>query len=230
MYREVVRDLGRGQTYSLISLPTRSGVQLFLKRLIDVIISASALFLFAPVLSVIFLLVRRDGGPALYRQKRVGRDGKIFHCYKIRSMVMNSDSVLEELLKRDERAQREFQTYWKLANDPRITSLGYFLRKYSLDELPQLYNVLRGDMSIVGPRPRAVAEFQRTNFLVNGVDPYLSVRPGLTGLWQISGRNNIDLEGKVKLDSRYVETWSIRSDFLIILSTFRAVFLGEGAL
>jgi lipopolysaccharide/colanic/teichoic acid biosynthesis glycosyltransferase len=230
MFRDIVEGSEKDAvSYQLIAAPRRVGVQAVVKRLMDIVISASALVLFAPVLAALFLVVKRDGGPALYRQRRVGRGGKIFRCYKVRSMVMDSDRILQEVLEKDPEARREFETFWKLSKDPRITPFGAFMRRYSFDELPQFYNVLRGDMSIVGPRPRSETEIHRTNFIVTGIDPYLSVRPGLTGLWQISGRNNIDLEGKVQLDATYIQTWSIRKDIAIILSTFRVVFLADGA-
>jgi lipopolysaccharide/colanic/teichoic acid biosynthesis glycosyltransferase len=230
MFREVLKDVDQNPVpYRSMATPRWTGGRVILKRVMDIVISASALMLFAPVLSLLILLVKRDGGPAFYAQWRVGRGGKYFRCYKIRSMVMDSDRILEELLARDERANREYQLYWKLSKDPRITPIGAILRRYSLDELPQLLNILRGDMSIVGPRPRSINELHRTNFLVRGIDPYLSVRPGLTGLWQISGRNNIDLEGKIRLDTKYVETWSINQDVTIIMATFRVVFMGDGA-
>ena len=154
----------------------------------------------------------------------------MFPCFKFRTMVEDADRVLEQLLAEDAALRQEFQRFWKLKDDPRVTLVGKFLRRYSLDELPQIFNVLRGDMSLVGPRPRPVSEMQYFESVMPEFNhAYLSVKPGLTGLWQISGRNHLTLEEKAELDARYARDWSVRGDFAIILATFPIVFSGDGA-
>ncbi|HGZ2112665.1 TPA: undecaprenyl-phosphate galactose phosphotransferase WbaP, partial [Escherichia coli] len=172
-----------------------------LKRLFDIIASIAIIILLSPVLLYISRLVKKDGGPAIYGHERIGKDGKPFKCLKFRSMVTNSKDVLNELLQNDPEAKREWDTTFKLKNDPRITKIGAVLRRTSLDELPQLFNVLKGEMSLVGPRPIITAELERYN---EEVDYYLLSKPGMTGLWQVSGRSDVDYETRVYLDAWYV--------------------------
>ncbi|MBV0391318.1 undecaprenyl-phosphate galactose phosphotransferase WbaP, partial [Escherichia coli] len=169
-----------------------------LKRLFDIIASIAIIILLSPVLLYISRLVKKDGGPAIYGHERIGQDGKPFKCLKFRSMVTNSKDVLNELLQNDPEAKREWDTTFKLKNDPRITKIGAVLRRTSLDELPQLFNVLKGEMSLVGPRPIITAELERYN---EEVDYYLLSKPGMTGLWQVSGRSDVDYETRVYLDA-----------------------------
>ncbi|HCO2510219.1 TPA: undecaprenyl-phosphate galactose phosphotransferase WbaP, partial [Escherichia coli] len=176
-----------------------------LKRLFDIIASIAIIILLSPVLLYISRLVKKDGGPAIYGHERIGQDGKPFKCLKFRSMVTNSKDVLNELLQNDPEAKREWDTTFKLKNDPRITKIGAVLRRTSLDELPQLFNVLKGEMSLVGPRPIITAELERYN---EEVDYYLLSKPGMTGLWQVSGRSDVDYETRVYLDAWYVKNWS----------------------
>jgi exopolysaccharide production protein ExoY len=178
------------------------------------------------LLAVGFLIWQRDGAPIFFGHYRVGRDGRLFHCLKFRSMLRNSEQVLADLLRDDPAARAEWQRDQKLTNDPRITPIGHFLRRSSLDELPQLLNVLRGEMNIVGPRPITVDELQRYGLTRWH---YLSVQPGMTGLWQVSGRNNTTYEERVALDQRYVEQRSFGKDLAILLKTVRVVLLREGA-
>ena len=189
--------------------------------------AALLLILLSPLMAVVaFLIWRRDGAPVLFAHYRVGHDGKLFRCMKFRSMLRNSDQLLAELLHDDPQVRAEWDRDQKLANDPRVTAVGHFLRRTSLDELPQLLNVLRGEMSLVGPRPITVAELTR----YGGVRwHYLSVRPGITGLWQVSGRNNTTYEERVALDRRYVEQRSVWLDLSILLKTVRVVVLREGS-
>jgi len=202
----------------------------FLKRTLDVVACSIFIIAFAPLIAFLIILVSLDGGPAFYSQKRIGRNGAIFPCFKFRTMVEDADRVLEQLLAEDAALRQEFQRFWKLKDDPRVTLVGRFLRRYSLDELPQIFNVLRGDMSLVGPRPRPVSEMQYFESIMPEFNyAYLSVKPGLTGLWQISGRNHLTLEEKAELDARYARDWSVRGDFAIILATFPIVFSGDGA-
>ena len=185
------------------------------------------LLLLSPVMLVItFLIWRRDGAPVLFAHYRVGQGGKLFRCMKFRSMLRNSEQVLAELLATDENAREEWARDQKLSNDPRITGVGHFLRKSSLDELPQLLNVLRGEMALVGPRPVTVGELTRYGKVRWH---YLSVRPGITGLWQVSGRNNTTYEERVALDRRYVEQKSFLMDVGILFKTVKVVVAREGA-
>jgi Undecaprenyl-phosphate galactose phosphotransferase WbaP len=185
------------------------------------------LLLLSPLMGVVvFLIWRRDGAPILFAHYRVGLDGKLFACLKFRTMLRNSEQILSELLRDDPEARAEWVRDQKLTNDPRITAVGHFLRKSSLDELPQLLNVLRGEMSLVGPRPVTVAELTRYGKVRWD---YLSVRPGITGLWQVSGRNNTTYEERVALDHRYVQQRSLWLDIGILLKTVRVVVLREGA-
>jgi len=202
----------------------------FLKRTLDVVACSIFIIAFAPLIAFLIILVSLAGGPAFYSQKRIGRNGAMFPCFKFRTMVEDADRVLEQLLAEDAALRQEFQRFWKLKDDPRVTLVGKFLRRYSLDELPQIFNVLRGDMSLVGPRPRPVSEMQYFESVMPEFNhAYLSVKPGLTGLWQISGRNHLTLEEKAELDARYARDWSVRGDFAIILATFPIVFSGDGA-
>jgi Undecaprenyl-phosphate galactose phosphotransferase WbaP len=185
------------------------------------------LMLLTPLMAVVtFLIWRRDGAPVLFAHYRVGQGGKLFRCMKFRTMLRNSEQVLSDLLRDDPQARAEWARDQKLGNDPRITPVGHFLRKSSLDELPQLLNVLRGEMSLVGPRPITVAELTRYGKVRWH---YLSVRPGITGLWQVSGRNNTTYEERVALDRHYVEARSLWLDVGILVKTVRVVVAREGA-
>jgi lipopolysaccharide/colanic/teichoic acid biosynthesis glycosyltransferase len=201
-----------------------------LKRAFDAVVSCLFVVAFAPAIALLAILVMLDGGPALYAQKRVGRNGLIFRCWKFRTMVEDADLVLTELLATDPALRLEYTKFWKLKDDPRVTKVGKVLRRSSLDELPQIFNVIRGDMSLVGPRPRSIDEirfFESMTPEFNNV--YKSVKPGLTGLWQISGRNRLTLKEKGELDAQYARSWSFRNDLAIILATVPIVILGDGA-
>jgi len=196
------------------------------KRVFDAVISALLLLVLAPVFLYLGYQIKKDGGPIFYSQQRIGRQGKPFRCYKFRSMVVDADSVLDEILS----GNLEFRDQWvreqKLKDDPRITQIGRRLRKYSLDELPQLWNVLKGDMSLVGPRPVLADELARYG---NSASYYLQIPPGITGLWQVSGRNNLSYETRVNLDSWYVRNWSLWYDITILFKTIKVVFTRDGA-
>jgi len=185
------------------------------------------LVVLSPLMAVVtFLIWRRDGTPVLFGHYRVGRGGRLFRCMKFRSMLRNSEQLLADHLRENPQARAEWARDQKLENDPRITAVGHFLRRSSLDELPQLLNVLRGEMSLVGPRPITVAELTRYGRVRWH---YLSVRPGITGLWQVSGRNNTSYDERVALDQRYVEQRSFWLDLSILFRTVRVVVLREGA-
>lgn len=203
----------------------RRGPQLA-KRLFDVAGSLVLLMLLAPFFATIAWRIRRDGGKAIYAHGRVGRHGRPFNCYKFRSMIANADMVLAELLANDPVARAEWERDFKLKNDPRITPVGAFLRKTSLDELPQLWNVFKGEMSMVGPRPIVTEELGRYG---DQVGYYLEARPGMTGLWQISGRNDVDYGDRVNLDAWYVKNWSLWYDIVILLKTVKVVLGKSGA-
>lgn len=196
------------------------------KRLFDIVVAAALVVMLVPFWCIIGFLVSRDKGPALYGHTRVGLRGERFACLKFRSMLPNADRILNELLERDPKAREEWQRDYKLKNDPRITRIGAFLRKTSLDELPQLFNVLKGDMSLVGPRPIVQDELSR--YGLNG-GYYLQVRPGITGIWQVSGRNDVDYTTRVNYDAWYVKNWSLWTDVVILFKTVRVVLGRVGA-
>ncbi len=206
-----------------VELPSYEGGKHVLKRALDVAASAIALLLLAPFLLVIALVVYRDSpGPVIFRQERVGRAGKTFSMLKFRSMVATAESDLETLLDQNEGAGALF----KMRADPRVTRVGRVLRKYSLDELPQLMNILRGEMSLVGPRPPLPSEVETYG---DRVHRRLYIKPGLTGMWQVNGRSNLDWDESVRLDLYYVENWSIVGDLVIIWRTFKVLVNPVGA-
>ena len=203
----------------------RPGLQL-IKRCFDLAASICVLIVGAPILLWIAAKVMASGRPIFYGHKRVGQNGKHFLCYKFRTMAVNADVLLKELLERDPEARAEWDRDFKLKNDPRITSIGQFLRRTSLDELPQLWNVLKGEMSLVGPRPVVDAELERYG---PQVDYYLEAKPGVTGLWQVSGRNDVSYDTRVYLDAWYVKNWSLFNDIVILLKTVKVIFKKDGA-
>jgi len=196
------------------------------KRLFDIVGSVAFIMLLSPLLVYISLKVRKDGGPAIYGHERIGQNGKPFKCLKFRSMVINSKEVLDELLENNAQARQEWDLTFKLKYDPRITTIGHFLRRTSLDELPQLFNVLKGEMSLVGPRPIITAELER---YYDEVEYYLLSKPGMTGLWQVSGRSEVDYSTRVYLDAWYVKNWSMWNDIAILFKTVSVVLRREGA-
>jgi undecaprenyl-phosphate galactose phosphotransferase len=170
--------------------------------------------------------LKMDGGRVIFSHLRVGKKGKIFKCYKFRSMIPNADQALHNLLSNNPDLQAEWNRDHKLKNDPRISKLGAFLRQSSLDELPQLFNVLKSEMSLVGPRPIVSEELEKYGLEKSY---YLMVRPGMTGLWQVSGRNNVDYDARVYLDAWYVKNWSLWYDLAILFKTFKVVLAQRGA-
>lgn len=211
--------------FQLVGIPTETASRR-LKRYLDVAIAGTTLVAFSVLFAFIALAIRaHDGGPALIRHRRIGKDGASFPCLKFRTMVVDADAVLVRHLAENPDALVEWKANRKLKNDPRVTALGRVLRSTSLDELPQVINVLRGEMSIVGPRPIVAEETVRYG---SAFADYKSVRPGLTGLWQCSGRNDISYEQRVLLDSRYVREWSLKWDIAIILMTIPAVIRSRG--
>ena len=199
----------------------------FLKRTVDITASAAALLLLSPVFLVTSLAIRKDSdGPAMFTQKRIGKDGKLFEIYKFRTMVPDADKKLFEMLEKDEKAREEYKLNKKLKNDPRITKLGNFLRKTSIDELPQLINVLKGDMSLVGPRPYLPREIKDMG---EYYDTIIESKPGITGLWQVSGRSNTTFEERLHFDKEYNEKKSFTYDMGLLVKTVGSVVKGDGA-
>jgi undecaprenyl-phosphate galactose phosphotransferase len=196
------------------------------KRVFDLMVSMLVLALGSPVFVFIALQVASTGRPIFFGHTRVGRHNMPFKCYKFRTMAPNADKLLADLLASDPAARAEWDRDFKLKNDPRITKIGHFLRKTSLDEIPQILNVLRGEMSLVGPRPIVTAELERYG---NQVDYYLEARPGITGLWQISGRNDVTYDTRVNLDTWYVKNWSLFNDVVILFRTVKVIFRKDGA-
>lgn len=207
----------------------RSGnIRLVLKRGFDIAGAAMLLLILLPLLPFLALAVRMDGGPALYRHSRVGLNGRTFNCLKYRTMVVGADQMLANHLAKDPLASAEWAATRKLKHDPRITRIGRVMRAASLDELPQLLNVLRGEMSLVGPRPVVHEELEK-HYGVTGRNAYAATKPGITGLWQVSGRSGTSYEDRVSLDITYARTWSLFLDMKILLRTVPAVLARRGA-
>lgn len=184
---------------------------------------------FALILHIIIsILIKIDSfGDILYKQKRLGEKGKIFSCYKYRSMYINGDEILEEYLKNNPEEIEYYSIYHKYKHDPRITRVGKFLRATSLDEFPQFFNILRNDMNLIGPRPYMIGE--KSKIAKENEDIILEVKPGITGLWQVSGRNNLSFEKRVELDKWYIQNWSLWMDFIIFIKTIKVVLFKIGA-
>lgn len=200
---------------------------LITKRIFDIVFSIFLIFLFSPIIVITAILIKLTSkGPIFYVQERPGRFGRMIKIYKFRTMYLDADKKLEEILKNNEELREEFMKYRKLKNDPRITPIGKILRRFSIDEIPQLFNVLKGDMSIVGPRPYQIDEIEHMG---EYKDIVLSVRPGLTGLWQISGRSDLSFQAKLKIETWYVLNWNLWLDLFIIIRTIPAVISGKGA-
>ena len=196
------------------------------KRLFDVVVGSALLVFLAPLMAVIAAAVKLDGGAAVFGHRRVGADGRSFRCWKFRSMVPNADQVLAELLESDPAARAEWERDFKLRNDPRITPIGRFLRVTSLDELPQLFNVLAGEMSLIGPRPIVAAEVARYG---EAYRYYCACRPGMTGMWQVSGRNRVDYRRRIAFDQQYATNWSFLLDLSVLCRTVVVVTSRNGA-
>ena len=196
------------------------------KTCLDVSAAVAGLIVLLPLLLLVGLLVSLDGGPVLFAHSRIGRGGRSFPCLKFRTMAVNGDQILADYLAGDPAAAAIWAQQRKLANDPRVTRIGRILRKTSLDEMPQLLNVLRREMSLVGPRPIVAAEVPLYG---ECIVKYYRVRPGLTGAWQVSGRSTTSYERRVALDTQYVDDWSFRNDIAILARTIPAVLKGSGA-
>ena len=224
---EIAEDIEINQNPTKIE-PAGSLLYKIIKRIIDIIGGIVGTILLIPVTIVIAIarkVTKEDDGPLFYDQLRIGKNGKQFKLYKYRSMVTNADDYLEDYLSKNEDARIEYQKYKKLENDPRITKVGNFMRKLSLDEFPQFINVLKGEMSLVGPRPYLPREKKD---MKDRYEAIVKVKPGITGFWQINGRNDIDFEERTQMDINYIRTRTLWFDIKILLRTVFKVFDKEG--
>jgi exopolysaccharide production protein ExoY len=222
--RNAAKEAGSGTLKSNAEAAPIGGL---VKRGFDILGAIAGLVLLSPLLLLLALLVKlSDGGSVLYGHRRIGRGGRVFHCLKFRTMVENGDKVLADHFAACPESREEWLATRKLKNDPRVTRVGQVLRKLSLDELPQIINILQGDMSIVGPRPVVKDEL---DIYGSCAVFYLKSRPGLTGLWQISGRSDVSYDNRVALDRYYVENWSFAADLLIIMKTIPVVCTSKGS-
>jgi exopolysaccharide production protein ExoY len=217
-------EASRATPVALAAAPT--GGAAAAKRILDVLGAIVLGIVFSPLIATIMVLMRKGDGTVIYRHRRVGRGGQMFSCLKFRTMVPNADQVLRDLLESDSDLRAEWIRDHKLRHDPRVTRLGRFLRRTSLDELPQLLNVLRGEMSLVGPRPVVREELLRYG---RNVGTYLAAKPGITGLWQVTGRNDTDYRRRVVLDTYYVRNQNLLLDLYILVKTTGVVLGGSGA-
>ena len=198
-----------------------------MKRFIDIILSVLGLIFLLPFFGLMALMIALDSrGGVFYRQPRVGRNSETFDVIKFRTMYKNADKILERELKLNPELKEEWNCYQKLKRDPRVTHVGRLLRRFSLDELPQLWNVLKGEMSLVGPRPMMI---HQRKLYGDTYEEYAQVLPGITGLWQISGRNNMTFARRAELDREYIRRWSIGLDIYILFKTIEIVFWQQGA-
>jgi Undecaprenyl-phosphate galactose phosphotransferase WbaP len=221
-----IRDFG-----GILGFATSNKLNMFwnlwIKRFMDLVLVIIGGIITFPVFILIAILVKVSSkGPVLYSHERIGKNGKRFKAYKFRSMVVDSEKKLKELLAGDSKAREEWENNQKLKNDPRITGIGKFLRKTSLDEIPQIFNILIGEMSLVGPRPIVEAEIKKYGDDFNRI---FSINPGLTGLWQVSGRSDTGYHERVSLDTYYLQSWSVWLDVWILYKTIGVVFKGRGA-
>ena len=204
-------------------------IEKIIKRFIDIIGSLFGIIMLIPLTIGIYManLIVKDNGPVFYCQNRIGKDGKLFKMYKFRSMVVGAEKKLEEYLEKNEEAKKEYAEYKKLKNDPRITRVGRFIRKTSIDEFPQFINVLKGEMSLVGPRPYLPGEKED----MNGFYKYItSCKPGLTGFWQISGRSELTFTDRLDMDMKYYSKHSLKDDIKILNKTVMKIVRKEGAI
>ena len=204
----------------------RSRAYLPLKRVLDIVGALAIGLAFSPLLLVIAVRMGLEDGPTLFRHRRIGQGGRTFECLKFRTMVPNAEQILRDLLERDPEARAEWLRDHKLRSDPRVTRLGRFLRKTSLDELPQIWNVLRGEMSLVGPRPIVKDEMLRYG---RYLPAYMAAKPGITGLWQVTGRNDTNYRRRVVMDTYYVRKQTLLMDLRILFKTVKVVLWGHGA-
>ncbi|WP_304066675.1 sugar transferase [Megamonas hypermegale] len=199
-----------------------------IKRVFDIVLGIMFCTIIVPILAIAAFCIKLDTkGPIFFNSERIGKNGKLFKCYKLRSMYVNADKIFEAYLSKNRQAQEEWNKFQKLKdNDPRLTKVGKFIRKYSIDELPQIFNVLKGEMSLVGPRPYLPRE---KVLMENWYNDIISVLPGMTGYWQVNGRSNVNFNGRLKMDNWYIRNWSIWIDISLLSKTIKVVFSGKGA-
>ena len=215
-----------GMPLMYIDKPSTHSHNQITKRAFDIVCSSLLILVSLPVIGITALAIKReDGGPILFKQQRIGIGGRPFECYKVRSMVTNAAEIKKQLIAQNQN-ESDGDVLFKMKEDPRITRVGRFIRRFSIDELPQFFNVFKGDMSLVGPRPALKSEVDKYE---QHVRRRLDVRPGITGLWQVSGRSDLSWEDTVRLDLYYVDNWSLIQDFSILVKTFKAVFSSSGA-
>jgi len=213
-----------GQWFKVLTWRIVIGGSLLLKRAVDLSVAAVTLAIWSPLILLVIALIKlEDGGTIFFRQTRIGLRGRPFGMWKFRSMVINADALKDRLLKENE---MKGGVTFKMKNDPRVTRIGKWIRKFSIDEVPQLWNVIAGDMSLVGPRPPVPREVREYSIEDR---QRLLAKPGLTCFWQVAGRSEIDFAGQVRLDVEYIRSKSLRLDFMLLLKTIPAVLLGKGA-
>ena len=206
----------------------RSSFNKFIKRAFDIVVSILLLPVILPIIAILAYFIKKESpGNVFYAHNRIGKDGEVVPVLKFRSMYSDSKERLEKLLESDPKIREEWETNYKLKNDPRVTKIGKFIRESSLDELPQIFNVLKGEMSLVGPRP--VVEEELKKYYKDSAEYYKMVKPGITGFWQVSGRSDTDYDFRVKVDTWYVYNWSLWLDIMVLIKTIRVVLLKEGA-
>jgi lipopolysaccharide/colanic/teichoic acid biosynthesis glycosyltransferase len=216
--------IGASQLFKIFTWRIVIGGSLFLKRTVDLVAGSLVLLVWSPLILLVMALIKlEDGGPIFFRQTRVGLRGRPFGMWKFRSMVMNADALKDKLLDQN---QMQGGVTFKMKNDPRVTRIGKWIRKFSVDEVPQLWNVIAGDMSLVGPRPPVPREVREYSIEDR---QRLLAKPGLTCFWQVAGRSEIDFAGQVRLDVEYIRSKSLWLDFVLLLKTIPAVLLGKGA-
>lgn len=207
----------------------RNPISRFIKRCIDIAAGIVGVILLVPIIALVYvmrLVYKENDGPIFYKQQRLGKNGSVFYIHKFRSMIVDADKVLADYLAQNPAAAREYEINHKLENDPRITKIGKFLRKASLDEWPQFIEILTGKMSLVGPRPYLVSEKEQMG---DHFQYIVRVKPGLTGPWQIAGRSDLTFDDRLKLDEEYASRCGNRRDIIIIFKTFKTVFSRKGA-
>lgn len=217
----IEQDLKELQVLELSDKPN----YLIFKRLLDILLTSLAMIVVIPISLIISILIRLDSkGPVIYKQKRLGQNGKLFTIYKFRTMVCNAEEVMKNFTPEQ---KEEFEKHFKLKNDPRITKMGNFLRKTSLDEMPQLINILKGDMSIIGPRPVVENEIEKYGFFKN---KYLSIKPGLTGWWACNGRSSTTYNERISLEIYYIDNISLKLDIKCFFKTILSIIKKDGAM
>ena len=217
------------QDVSLYKSKIKRKVERISKRGIDIVGGIAGTLLLIPLTAILFIanLVSNDNGPLFYTQKRIGKNGKVFKMYKFRSMCVGADEKLKNYLEENEEARKEYKKYKKLKHDPRVTKIGEFIRKTSLDEFPQFINILKGDMSLVGPRPYLEREKEEMTYYYKYI---VSCRPGLTGYWQIAGRSNVTFEDRLHMDMDYYRKHTLKTDMKILKKTVEKCLKKEGAI